>query len=200
MHDRLGIVFRIFVVVGLGLLGPAAIAQTSSDLDTMPNRGFYPLGSYSINDIEAVNNVTGNLTLSIPLATLPPGRGGSSFGLNVFYNSRIFDQIDSSSNGTVRQVLIASNVGGWRYGFQYALGWDVRLYQTLPRRVPITTTCIRPISQCQMAAGGIYVCRGIRIMRGTCSILYRRSGLCRFARRDFPQFQSIHRRSLSMKR
>ncbi|MEO7142754.1 MAG: hypothetical protein ABI165_04550 [Bryobacteraceae bacterium] len=63
----------------LAAAAAVALAQTpdpsANSPDTMPNRGFYPAGSFSISDIEAVNNVTGNVTLAIPVAKLPPGRG-----------------------------------------------------------------------------------------------------------------------------
>jgi RHS repeat-associated protein len=110
------------------VLSCLAMAQTASSNppDSMPNRGFYPLGSYSVSDIESVNNVTGNLTLSIPLAKLPPGRGDSSFGVALLYNSAILDQQESIVNGNLQLQYTASTTGGWRYGFQYSLGWDIR--------------------------------------------------------------------------
>jgi len=89
--------------------------------------GFYPFGSYSTDGIESINNVTGNVTLSIPLAQLPPGRGGSSFKLNVYYNSSIFDIQESIVNSNQLQLqYIQSNAGGWRYGYMYEVGWDAR--------------------------------------------------------------------------
>jgi RHS repeat-associated protein len=94
--------------------------------DTMPIRGFYPNGSYSIDDIEAVNNVTRNLTLSIPLAKLPPDRGGSSFGLNMVYNSAIFDLDRSIVSSDLQLKYTASSFGNWRYSYDYGINWDQR--------------------------------------------------------------------------
>ena len=66
----------------------SAIAQQ----DQTPKRGFQAGGSYALSDIETINTGSGNLILSIPLASLPAGRGtapGSS--LRLLYNSKMFD-------------------------------------------------------------------------------------------------------------
>jgi hypothetical protein len=57
------------------------------------SRGLLPGVGYSISDIENVNLATGTLNLNIPLAKLPPGPGGFSWGLSLAYNSSIFDFI-----------------------------------------------------------------------------------------------------------
>ncbi len=53
-----------------------------------PQRGFYPGGSYAVSDIESINTTSGNLSLRVPLATLPQGRGGLSAALALVYNTR----------------------------------------------------------------------------------------------------------------
>ena len=110
----------------------AAYGQTSPDDTVSPLRGFQPTASYSLGGIETVNTVNGNLMLNVPLAVLPPGRGGHpGFQLRLRYNSKIWDgQPDLvpdpvSPNRTVRVVwLIPSEEGqgGWDYnlrGYEY---------------------------------------------------------------------------------
>ena len=58
----------------------------------MPARGFLPTHGYAMSDIETISTTSGNLMLDIPLAALPPGRGGhSGFQLRLRYNSKIYD-------------------------------------------------------------------------------------------------------------
>jgi RHS repeat-associated protein len=64
------------------------IGQTAA----RPDRGVQPSGSYSISDIEDINLSTGNVSLSIPLAALPPIAGGKlSLTLRATYNSKLWD-------------------------------------------------------------------------------------------------------------
>src|SRR5580658_1300273 len=81
-----------------------AVFANGQAFDTMPNRGLYPLGSYSSSDIESVNNVTGNVTLSIPLAKLPAGRAGSTFGVSLIYNSAIYDMTPTLVSASTVQL------------------------------------------------------------------------------------------------
>ena len=49
-------------------------------------------GSYRLGDIETVNTKNGNVMLRVPLASLPPGRGGDpGFQLTLNYNSKLWD-------------------------------------------------------------------------------------------------------------
>ncbi|HKO41652.1 MAG TPA: hypothetical protein VJU84_00055 [Pyrinomonadaceae bacterium] len=66
----------------------SAIAQQ----DQTPKRGFQAGGSYALSDIETINTGSGNLILSIPLASLPAGRGTApGASLRLLYNSKMFD-------------------------------------------------------------------------------------------------------------
>ncbi len=56
-----------------------------------PDRGFLPFGSYADSGIENINETTGAVNLSIPIAQLPPGRAGMSWGVNLVYNSELYD-------------------------------------------------------------------------------------------------------------
>jgi hypothetical protein len=52
-----------------------AKAQTQT-FDDKPIRGFIPAGSYAPSEIETINMQNGNVILSIPIVSLPSGRGG----------------------------------------------------------------------------------------------------------------------------
>ena len=59
-----------------------------------PKRGFTTNNPYMSSDIETINSANGNLLLNIPLASLPPGRGGNpGAGVNLIYNSKHLNKI-----------------------------------------------------------------------------------------------------------
>ena len=95
-------------------------------------RGFVPTGSYQLSEIETVNTKNGNVLLQVPLASLPPGRGGEpGFQLTLNYNSQLRDLLVSQiwNVGRVlpgdpffleeRQVGEAFGSPGWRYSYDY---------------------------------------------------------------------------------
>jgi hypothetical protein len=140
MHKRTKIVSHALILIAWCFLLAAQTAWAQLPIvstlpDTVPPRGFYPGGSYSLSDIETIDNVTGNMILHFPIAKLPPGRGGSSFAFNLVYNSTIYDtqnlMVDVSTQTGVpgspamsEQNYRESPFGGWRYAFSYILGWD----------------------------------------------------------------------------
>ena len=99
--------------------------------EIMPARGFHPVHSYSIGDIETINTTSGNLMLDIPLASLPAGRGGHpGFQLQLRYNSKIWDgeaDVAPDPNHPTNNVnvvwLTLSNEGGWRYNIPKRFHW-----------------------------------------------------------------------------
>jgi hypothetical protein len=62
-----------------------------------PERGFRPSGSYALSDIETISTTSGNMILKVPLASLPPGRGGLSATLSLLYNSKLYDSFPASA-------------------------------------------------------------------------------------------------------
>jgi RHS repeat-associated protein len=103
------------------------------NVQTRPERGFLPSGSYTIGDIESINATNGNLLLMIPVAKLPPGRAGHDAGVSLVYNSALYDvSLDflthtSPPYGTfLTQSLERSEYGGWQYGFHYGLLFEQR--------------------------------------------------------------------------
>jgi RHS repeat-associated protein len=65
--------------------------MTGSGQESAPKRGFQAGGSYALSDIESINTTNGNMMMHFPLASLPVGRGGLSAGINLIYNSKLYD-------------------------------------------------------------------------------------------------------------
>ena len=125
----------------------------------VPERGLQVTGSYRLGDIETVNTKNGNLLLSVPLASLPPGRGGNpGFKLALNYNSKLWDiyvqHVEDPSDSTnpvpgtdppanalsyrVQQTLKqALGNPGWIYNYQYKVDLD----QRSRHRLGLTTVC-----------------------------------------------------------
>lgn len=121
--------------VGLGwlcLMVPGLWGQGKTAGQEASERGFVPTGSYQLSEIETVNTKNGNVTLVVPLASLPPGRGGNpGFELTLNYNSNLRDflvQHEWNSERTlpgdpyyreVQMVGEAFGSPGWRYNYDY---------------------------------------------------------------------------------
>ncbi len=95
-----------------------------------------PAGTYSVSEVETVNPVNGNVMLRIPLVSLPPGRAGMSVGVNLLYNSLLYDieprweqkTSDSTWHMISRMRLSTTSQGpsGWQLGYSYELIQDYR--------------------------------------------------------------------------
>ena len=101
-----------------------------------PKRGLQAGGAYSLGDIETINQTNGNLMLHLPLASLPAGRGGQSAGLQLLYNSKLYESRVEVVPDHIRpgqwisqNWLFKSDAGGWRYGVGYDLELENRLDQ-----------------------------------------------------------------------
>jgi hypothetical protein len=107
---------------------PWLCGQTLSD--PSPKTGIHTTGLYSVNDIETLDHVSGNLMLNIPLGTLGPDRSGSSHGLSLVFNSHIWDASPAGVNpdGSTYYHFDASSGGGWNYPLEYRIEQSVRFY------------------------------------------------------------------------
>jgi hypothetical protein len=115
-------------------------ALTSYAQDENSRRGFYPGGAYGSSDIERYNTINGNLILNIPISALPPGRAGQSAGVNLIYNSKLWDTYAEQFPNCVNQLvtqhfLYEGSGGGWRYGFNYEPELLVRASPEIKHRV-----------------------------------------------------------------
>jgi RHS repeat-associated protein len=94
--------------------------QTYATPAGSPQRGIQPGAVYTSSDIDTVDSRSGNLTLRIPLATLPAGPGGSGGQIGLTYNSQIYD-VQPLTNTGVNKLVPSITGGGWIYTFQYGL-------------------------------------------------------------------------------
>jgi len=112
-----------------------------------PGRGFQPGGSFALSDIETINTTNGNLSLHLPLGSLPAGRGGFSGQLNLHYDSKLYDSQTQwyqdfehlefgNPHVAIRNMLVKSDEGGWHYGTGYELQLIDRMYQYPPEIAP----------------------------------------------------------------
>jgi hypothetical protein len=88
----------IFIICATAV-SPAALAQNSNDRGTPVDskKGQSTPSTYARDKIETVNLANGNLSLSIPLATVG-GRGSASFTITLSYNSKVWST-QSDGNG-----------------------------------------------------------------------------------------------------
>jgi RHS repeat-associated protein len=98
-----------------------------------PDRGYQAGNSYAISDIESVNMTGGNVSMNIPLASLPAGRGTApGYGVSLTYDSKLWnleqewndDGTDPEINGPAsytRNLLQNTDEGGWHLRYGYAL-------------------------------------------------------------------------------
>jgi RHS repeat-associated protein len=90
--------------------------------DTIGQRGVSSTGQITPSQIESVNEINGNVTVTIPLGHLPSGPAGFSGGVNLIYNSSVADVKPLYSTGPYTYEYIPSaKGGGWNYGFKYTL-------------------------------------------------------------------------------
>ena len=139
-HSRpVSLCLLLFIVLSLA---SAARAQDKEE----PKRGLYPGGSYAVSDIETINTTRGNLLLSVPVGTLPPGRGGMAARLTLRYDSKLFDvnydyvgcakipvgpglwpktpqRPECSGDSVARSAILTPNEdglsAGWHYNYKY---------------------------------------------------------------------------------
>ena len=118
------LVIRVFVVL-FALISVNATRAQDPD-GQVPTRGFQPNGAYAISDIESISLAGGNMVYSLPLASLPAGRGGRlKPTVHLRYNSKLFNTqvrmcLGASCNPTYVQTdLVPSTFGGWTYGTHY---------------------------------------------------------------------------------
>jgi RHS repeat-associated protein len=117
---RCGVTFGVLLGASLGRLNAQVLPET------MPQRGLVAGEQYAISDLETINTVNGNVFYRIPLASLPPGRAGFSSGVNLTYNSEVYDIRPVSGGSVIYEALATSQWGGWQYGYMYRLNLDQR--------------------------------------------------------------------------
>lgn len=117
-----------FLLTALAATKLTGVAQQSA---ARPDRGTRPTGAYAVSDIESIDLINGNLSLRIPLASLPPIVGGRlSYGLTAVYNSKTWNvtreeqiQTEPPEFTLVRDNPQLADFPGWRIapGFNFVL-------------------------------------------------------------------------------
>jgi hypothetical protein len=126
-----GIVPLIFTAI---LAFGFAISAQGQGATKSPERGFHAGGSYALSEIETISRSSGELSLSIPIGSLPAGRNGFSASLRMLYSSKLWDTAEEFDETQMSGPVPASRLklgediiednnggGGWRYGFMYQL-------------------------------------------------------------------------------
>ena len=115
--------FSFIACVGMVGAVPSG-AQTGPPI--LGQRGFQPGATYTSDQLETINTVSGDLFYRIPLAALPSGPSGGGASLGLIYNSQIWDVIPTPGYGysgqpEIHQIPIVSVSGGWHYSYAYSL-------------------------------------------------------------------------------
>ncbi len=121
------------VAVGIVLVISFADVPRSQSI-SRPDRGTSHIAPFDSSGIENVNLENGNVSISIPLASLPKMAGGK-LGFTIFaqYNSKLWDtRLEERvrcvpGDGCVPYVVsvpYVSTYGGWRIGGGYSIDWD----------------------------------------------------------------------------
>jgi len=59
------------------------VTRVGAQMADLPQRGVYPNGAYTFDKLESINKYKGILTYSIPITSLPLGRGGMTVPVNL---------------------------------------------------------------------------------------------------------------------
>ena len=116
---------RIVLLVGLMMIFGVASAsgQNPYTVETRPPRGFMPTADQLTSSVDSIDPISGKLHLEIPLASLPRGRAGSRFDLNLVYDSHLYDLVPEillpppslNTDPEVAWTLSSYSTGGWHY-------------------------------------------------------------------------------------
>ncbi len=108
--------------LGLGMSFPVLAQWTNA----IAMRGEVPGAAYDISGIENVNMLNGNVSLKIPITSLPQGHGGSGIGVSLNYNSDLFDEVHAKATDAFgaqynSDKLFGGVAAGWRLGYFYSV-------------------------------------------------------------------------------
>ena len=122
---------EVLIAVAVTFLAGAAVFGQIPVDDVIPNRGIMPTVTYSVSDIETIDTASGNVSINIPLVSLPAGRAGHSHGIGLIYNSNIWEQKMQAMNSDPTTdwsswLLEYTEDSGWKYTFEYKLRLELR--------------------------------------------------------------------------
>jgi RHS repeat-associated protein len=139
--------YTLFVALFVLLAGAvsSAAAQDLYTVDTKPPRGFMPASDQLSSPVDSIDAVNGKLHLRIPLASLPRGKAGSGFDLELNYDSHLYDLVPGIHQEVIRNrgpfpifdLGSIVNGGGWTYNFRnYGLELEIRQDADLSKTCP----------------------------------------------------------------
>ena len=121
------------LIAGVIILLNFVLIITAQDRTYRPERGVGGKGTQYGSEIDSVNLQNGNVSLNIPLASLPPIAGGKLSGsISAYYNSRLYNarslekQLDNGTPGcqgsfSTGELVLSDPAGGWSVGGGYVL-------------------------------------------------------------------------------
>jgi RHS repeat-associated protein len=125
---------RIVKLIGIGLLVIGLFEGVFGQQRTSrPERGTEGKASDAQSEIDSVNLQNGNVSLNIPLASLPPIAGGKlSASISAYYNSKLYNAQSKEKQGfttvpgcqpshSTSELRVADSGGGWKIGGGYVL-------------------------------------------------------------------------------
>ncbi len=115
--------------------------------ETSTKTGAIAGNAYSYSNFETINMTNGNLSLNIPLGSLPSGRGNVGGSIGLTYNSKLFQRYDARlrkyddecemQGPTEEEVMVCpafnaiiiepKEKSGWQYTGTYSLDFENRL-------------------------------------------------------------------------
>ena len=127
------VVLLLFILICGLPINANAQEEINWSVDTKPPRGLMPNSEQLSSPVDNIDMFSGNLHIQIPVGSLPRGRGGNKFDLNLFYNSNLYDTkpekltynppYPQESYRAAVEYLLYQN-GGWSLGEWYRLDGD----------------------------------------------------------------------------
>jgi hypothetical protein len=121
------------LVIGLVLLASFSLTVFAQERTSRPARGTEGKATQAVSEIDSISLQNGNVSLSIPLASLPPMAGGKlSASVSAYYNSKLFNARSLEKQGssgtpgcqpsyTTSELALSDSGGGWVIGGGYVL-------------------------------------------------------------------------------
>jgi len=106
----------LLTLCGLFAASSSLFAQ-AYNFETRPARGFMPTADQVTTPLDSIDAVQGNLHLQVPLVSMPKGRAGWGFDVDLVYDSHLYDVMVETDYQWLNNQ---ATTGGWNYNFQNA--------------------------------------------------------------------------------
>jgi RHS repeat-associated protein len=167
----------LFVVV---LVCVACGEMRAQDVNPIPVRGFLPGHDQLSGSIDNIDIASGKLNVTIPLGSLPRGKGGTGYSLNLQYESRLYDlqedilRIEQSGFIPPQPFLYpyATLVGGFGGGWNYTESHSYSIL-AFPKKIPLDPAVVQQDYMCQDFKATLYQYR-VFLPGGSSHVLFLR--------------------------